>query len=76
MEEPMRPVLIACLIILSSFLFITSALADICTDIEEETVLNLNKAECYVLKQVEKGEEARFRESDKWDEKYQEMVWF
>jgi hypothetical protein len=59
----MRPHLMACLIVLSSFLFINPTLADTCSDYKQKTGLDLNEAECYVLEQVEKGETAHFLHS-------------
>ena len=63
----MRILLVVCLALLSSFLsYGQHALADICTDVVRETGLDLNEAECYVLKQVEKGEVAHFKEDAFW----------
>ena len=62
----MRPLLIACSVVLSSILFINLTLADTCSDYRKRTGLDLNEAECYVLEQVEKGKLAHFRESQEW----------
>ena len=41
---------------LGLFNAVACALSDRCIDIEQKTALDLKEAECYVLKQVEKGE--------------------
>ncbi len=67
----MKTLLVSSLIMMASFLFINPTFADICTDVEQNSYLKLNEAECYVLKQVERGEVAHFKETE-WDIKYQE----
>ncbi len=62
----MRSLVAACLIILSSVLFINPTYADTCSEYRKRTGLDLNKTECYVLEQVEKGEIAHFKENQSW----------
>ena len=68
----MRILLIAFLIVLSSFLFNNQTLADICTDVEQNSGLKLNEAECYVLEQVEKGKLAHFIIADDFGADFEE----
>ncbi|MCP4295036.1 MAG: hypothetical protein GY786_05470 [Proteobacteria bacterium] len=62
----MKTLLVTSLILIALFLFINPTLADICTDVEQKTGLYLNEAECYVLKRIEKGELAHFKENQSW----------
>ena len=60
----MRILFSVCLAFLSACLFNPLALADKCSDYKQSTGLDLNKAECYVLEQVERGKVAHFKDLD------------